>query len=201
MEKERLSRLCRSIYHCGWNRLINLAGQRYGRLTVLERTGTRLGHTVWKCRCDCGKACEATSNQLRRNRVKSCGCLRLEFLAIGRRAANVRVPVAVPITYPIPPNTDPVMARRYQWRWERVEREIESELRLGRQHKEPKCKFTDNNGKKIVPIDLIELAERKGRQAIPSRILPITEVPSSNRLGSSVADRVRIVTTEEFERL
>lgn len=120
---------------------------------------------------------------------------------IGRRAANVRVPVAVPITYPIPPNTDPVMARRYQWRWERVEREIESELRLGRQHKEPKCKFTDNNGKKIVPIDLIELAERKGRQAIPSRILPITEVPSSNRLGSSVADRVRIVTTEEFERL
>lgn len=135
------------------------------------------------------------------NRVKSCGCLRLEFLAIGRRAANARVPVAVPITYPIPPNTDPIMARRYQWRWERVEREVESELRLGRRRKEHKTKFTENNGKKIVPIDLIALAERKWRQAISSRILPITEVPSSSRLGSSVADRIRIVTTDEFERL
>ena len=151
MEKERLSRLCRSIYHCGEQADQSRRPALRTFLRLLERTGTRLGHTVWKCRCDCGKACEATSNQLREEPRQELRLLAARVPCIGRRAANVRVPVAVPITYPIPPNTDPVMARRYQWRWERVEREIESELRLGRQHKEPKCKFTDNNGKKIVP--------------------------------------------------
>lgn len=60
------------------SRLIDLSGQRFGRLFVLERTGTsKDGHVLWLCKCDCdcdGKVIVESSN-LKSSRTKSCGCL------------------------------------------------------------------------------------------------------------------------------
>lgn len=57
-------------------RFVNLAGQRFERLTVLERdcsdnTG-RKAH--WICRCDCGNYLIAPSHHLKSGAIKSCGC-------------------------------------------------------------------------------------------------------------------------------
>jgi hypothetical protein len=43
-------------------RLIDLAGRRFSRLVVQGRTGTRYGHALWRCRCDCSAVVEVTSH-------------------------------------------------------------------------------------------------------------------------------------------
>ena len=53
---------------------IDLTGNRYGLLTVLDYKETRNGHTYWKCRCDCGKIHIAESYNLRSGHTQSCGC-------------------------------------------------------------------------------------------------------------------------------
>ena len=58
--------------------LKNLAGQKFGRLTVIERAENKNGLVTWKCKCDCGKECVVRSNDLLSNSTKSCGCLREE---------------------------------------------------------------------------------------------------------------------------
>ena len=51
-----------------------LTGQTFGRLTVLERYGSRQGRVNWLCRCECGKLHEAVSHALTSGHTKSCGC-------------------------------------------------------------------------------------------------------------------------------
>lgn len=60
---------------------IDLTGQRFGRLLILELTNKRAasGHKVWQCQCSCGKIVYVSSNSLRRGRTKSCGCLHKEL--------------------------------------------------------------------------------------------------------------------------
>lgn len=57
-------------------RQINLAGQRFGSLTVLEPAEKRGGQKYWKCRCDCGKETIVRQSYLKSGKTKSCGCLR-----------------------------------------------------------------------------------------------------------------------------
>jgi hypothetical protein len=59
--------------------IIDITGQRYGRLTVIEKIGRKNKHTYWKCQCDCGKEVIVTSNGLRTGKTKSCGCLKKEI--------------------------------------------------------------------------------------------------------------------------
>jgi hypothetical protein len=57
-----------------------IIGQKFGRLTILEKTGDKgpNGAYLYRCKCDCGNtACVSLSN-LRGERIKSCGCLRLK---------------------------------------------------------------------------------------------------------------------------
>lgn len=54
---------------------INLIGQKFGRLTVVERAPSRKGKTYWKCLCDCGKYREVQTRHLRNGKIRSCGCL------------------------------------------------------------------------------------------------------------------------------
>jgi len=56
--------------------MIDLTGQRFGRLTVLgPETGTN--RTRWRCLCDCGKETVVGSSfHLTSGNTKSCGCLR-----------------------------------------------------------------------------------------------------------------------------
>lgn len=56
---------------------IDLTGQRFGSLTVIERDFTK-STTAWKCQCDCGNECVVFSANLTRGHTKSCGCLRLK---------------------------------------------------------------------------------------------------------------------------
>ena len=59
-------------------RPIDLTGQKFGLLTVLEDVGRKNNQVLWKCLCDCGNIVEIRSNNLRRGHTKSCGCYNSE---------------------------------------------------------------------------------------------------------------------------
>jgi len=63
-------------------KLIDLTGQRFGRLVVLERArAARHGESAkWLCHCDCGKEKIVSGKLLRRGDTRSCGCLHSEEL-------------------------------------------------------------------------------------------------------------------------
>lgn len=55
---------------------IDIAGKRFGRLVAIEPTkGRRDGSVVWKCKCDCGNVAYASSGNIVKGNVNSCGCL------------------------------------------------------------------------------------------------------------------------------
>ena len=58
----------------------DLTGQRFGKLTVIERVEDLLhpngGYSVqWKCLCDCGTYVTVTSGNLKSGHTISCGCV------------------------------------------------------------------------------------------------------------------------------
>ena len=58
------------------SRFIDLTGQRFGQITVVERTQNHIctsgqQKTAWRCLCDCGKEFVATSQNLRRGHYTS----------------------------------------------------------------------------------------------------------------------------------
>ncbi len=54
---------------------LNLAGQRFGKLTVLD-TAENIGkRTAWRCLCDCGREIAVKTSCLRSGHTTSCGCL------------------------------------------------------------------------------------------------------------------------------
>lgn len=60
-------------------RAIDLAGQKFGRLTVLKFAGNVGSKRHWLCRCDCGNETSVNTDFLRRGLTKSCGCYRVDF--------------------------------------------------------------------------------------------------------------------------
>ena len=60
-------------------KLIDLRGQRFGRLTVIKQVENDKPYgTKWLCRCECGNEVVVFSNNLRRGNTLSCGCLKIE---------------------------------------------------------------------------------------------------------------------------
>ena len=58
----------------------NLTGQRFNRLTVIERAGTSSDEKVlWDCVCDCGAEVVVRAGSLKSGNTKSCGCLNSEL--------------------------------------------------------------------------------------------------------------------------
>lgn len=54
----------------------DLKGERFGKLTVLERVENIGIQTAWLCQCDCGNQTIVMSSNLRKeNGTRSCGCL------------------------------------------------------------------------------------------------------------------------------
>ena len=53
---------------------IDLTGQRFGRWTVLEKSGSKNGVLYWKCQCDCGTIKDVRGQGLREGKSLSCGC-------------------------------------------------------------------------------------------------------------------------------
>ena len=54
----------------------DLAGQKFNRLTAIERVYDGKAGVRWKCICDCGKETIAVASMLKNSRHKSCGCWR-----------------------------------------------------------------------------------------------------------------------------
>ena len=55
----------------------NLIGQKFGRLTVIEKTEERDGRSIiWLCKCECGNEKKVSSRNLIHGHTQSCGCLR-----------------------------------------------------------------------------------------------------------------------------
>lgn len=54
----------------------DLCGQRFGKLTVLQKTGyTKAGKATYKCQCDCGEITPVVGNSLTTGHTTSCGCV------------------------------------------------------------------------------------------------------------------------------
>ena len=57
----------------------DLTGQRFGRLTVINRAGSNnQGRAMWLCLCDCGNTSRVKGTNLIQGNTNSCGCLEQE---------------------------------------------------------------------------------------------------------------------------
>lgn len=59
-------------------KFIDLTGQKFGRLTVIERAENRGKQTYWLCKCECGNEVIVRGGSLKNGTTKSCGCLNSE---------------------------------------------------------------------------------------------------------------------------
>lgn len=58
---------------------IDLIGERFGRLTVIEKGGYLYGNRrAWLCACECGETKVIYGASLRQGKTRSCGCLKDE---------------------------------------------------------------------------------------------------------------------------
>ena len=74
--RERIAEVGRSRAGIIGHNLIDRTGQKYGKLTVLERVPSRGNVASWRCVCDCGQETVVDTNTLRRQSARSCGCAR-----------------------------------------------------------------------------------------------------------------------------
>ena len=59
--------------------LVDMTGQKYGRLTVISRAEDYVSPkgktaTRWLCKCECGNLCIVKRENLIHSKTKSCGC-------------------------------------------------------------------------------------------------------------------------------
>ena len=71
------------------NKIKDLTGQRFGKLTVIKMVeGVR--PITWLCKCDCGKFVKVRRGNLVNGSTRSCGCLRADDLT-GKRFGKLTV--------------------------------------------------------------------------------------------------------------
>lgn len=51
-------------------------GNRYGKLVVTNRAGSKFENAHWQCICDCGNTTIVSGSALRKENTKSCGCIK-----------------------------------------------------------------------------------------------------------------------------
>lgn len=80
-------------------KLVDLTGQRFGKLTVIEKTDIRSCRAVmWKCLCDCGNITYVNRGNLNNGAVRSCGCILSEKgkkLAMHASASRARTDITI----------------------------------------------------------------------------------------------------------
>ena len=57
-------------------RTVDLEGQIFGKLTVVEFVGYKNQKVQWKCLCECGNIIITKADNLKSGYTKSCGCLK-----------------------------------------------------------------------------------------------------------------------------
>lgn len=65
---------------------LDLTGQQFGRLTVIEVAAAQRGRVLWRCKCECGTEREVSTTHLRSGHTRSCGCVRTEETVARNRA-------------------------------------------------------------------------------------------------------------------
>lgn len=71
-------------------KLVDLTGQRFGRLTVLSRAENVGKQTAWLCRCDCGNEKIVLSCNLKTGNTLSCGCRWADIVPKINKEVNTR---------------------------------------------------------------------------------------------------------------
>lgn len=62
----------------------DLTGKRFGKLTVIEKTGEQEDrYWTWRCKCDCGKEIVVNTKRLTRGTVSHCGCEKKNAASLG----------------------------------------------------------------------------------------------------------------------
>lgn len=89
---ERYRILNGSVKSCGCLRkksppnTIDMTGQTFGKLTVVERAGKTIrDNALWLCQCECGKSTVAMGTSLRRGDTVSCGCDNITQMSRARK--------------------------------------------------------------------------------------------------------------------
>lgn len=68
-------------------KLLDITGQKFGRLTAVKRCeNDNGGFVTWICKCDCGNIIKARTGNLRSGNTTSCGCYKKELIC--RRETN-----------------------------------------------------------------------------------------------------------------
>ena len=60
------------------SRVIDITGQRFGRLLVLALDSSSKQGAKWLCKCDCGTEKVIAGAAMKNGATQSCGCLRKE---------------------------------------------------------------------------------------------------------------------------
>ena len=60
----------------GKKKVIDIAGEKYGSLTVIKYSHTEKNKAYWLCKCDCGNEIIVNGVSLRNGNTKTCGCSR-----------------------------------------------------------------------------------------------------------------------------
>ena len=74
------------------SKVVDITGNRYGRLVVLGFSHTQNYQSYWTCRCDCGKVVTKWKSEFayRSSKTRSCGCLRKELSSERAMRRNIQ---------------------------------------------------------------------------------------------------------------
>jgi hypothetical protein len=61
---------------------VDITGNRYGRLIVLQECLPRYRPVKWVCKCDCGVVKDIVGSALKNGATQSCGCLHTEIVKV-----------------------------------------------------------------------------------------------------------------------
>lgn len=67
---------------------IDITGQKFNNLLIIEFSHSINKRTYWKCLCDCGVETIKLGNNIKCGKTKSCGCLRKSKLSKGETGLN-----------------------------------------------------------------------------------------------------------------
>lgn len=95
------------IYSCGCEtdsiisqkNMIDIAGQKFGRLTALYPERTNSGRFGWHCKCECGNEIVTTTTSLRSGKTASCGCLQIDKTRIDMAGQRYGMLTVIDIAY------------------------------------------------------------------------------------------------------
>ncbi|MBP1971581.1 hypothetical protein J2Z83_003732 [Virgibacillus natechei] len=72
LQKEKARKSIRNIIPK--ENFIDLAGEKFNRLTVVSFVGEEGTHRLWRCKCECGNERTIREYAFKNGRTKSCGC-------------------------------------------------------------------------------------------------------------------------------